>query len=71
MAKQYVITEEEFHSLIDSLKLADYTRPNKNNQDLVLTPDEANRLQAVHRHFHHYVVRWVQAMGCSGVRGIE
>lgn len=71
MAKQYVITEEEFHSLIESLKIADYTRPNKNNQAEVLSSNEANRLAAVHRHFHYHVVRWVQAMGCSAVRGIE
>jgi hypothetical protein len=71
MAKQYVVTEEEFHSLIDSLMLADYSRPHKNNPDNLLTPQEANRLNSVHRHFHHYVVRWIQAMGCSGVRGID
>lgn len=66
MAKQYVVTEEEFLSLIDQLKLQSMQANNVMRADY----DKPPTADDIHRAFHYVAVRWVQAMGCSAVRGI-
>lgn len=65
MAKQYVVTEEEFLSLIDQLKLQSMQSANVLRAD----HDKPPTADDIHRAFHYVAVRWVQAMGCSAVRG--
>lgn len=65
MSKVYVVTEEEFMSLIESLELI---RLRENNV-LSKNPDEVPTKEEMHRAFHYVVVRWVQAMGFQGFRG--
>lgn len=79
MARQYVITEEEMQSLIDSLEL------HRLRQDNVCNPtrhlDDAWRnlsdkekanigaaVDSLHRGFHFVAVRWAQSMGFDGRR---
>lgn len=68
MAKQYVITEEEMNGLLDQLKLKEMERANIMRENAPLSPDEQNRLNAVHRSFHMVCVRWAQAIGFDGYR---
>jgi hypothetical protein len=65
MAVQYVVTEEEFLSLIDQLKIERLKRDNISSCD-GKTPDQMR--DSIHRGFHFVVTRWVQAMGCKGYR---
>lgn len=65
MAKQYVITEEEMLSLIESLELAklremDAHAPNS----IIHKPD----VDSLHRKFHYVAVRWAQSVGFDGYR---
>lgn len=68
MAKVYIVTEEEFHSLIDQLKLESFNEHNimRTNPDDIAGPQ---RVRDIHRAFHYVAVRWVQTMGCTAVRG--
>lgn len=65
MALVYQITEPEMNALFDRLKLVEAQRQDDPN----LTPDERNRLAAVHRMFHMETVRWAQELGFKGYRG--
>lgn len=60
MARQYVVTEEEFMSLIESLKLEKMEKYYENGF--------SQEIQDMHRSFHYHVVRWVQDMGFKGHR---
>ena len=64
MAKQYVVTNEEFMSLIESLELVALRKANMMREDMSQPP----RFEDIHRAFHYVVVRWVQAMGADAVR---
>lgn len=66
MAVQYVVTREEFLSLIDQLKLETMNKENVLRIDYIKSPTPED----IHRSFHFVVVRWIQSMGCSAVRGI-
>lgn len=66
MARQYVVTEEEMLSLIDQLKLEALRDNNVCHVDPNMKP--ADLRDSIHRGFHFVVVRWVQAMGFSGIR---
>lgn len=65
MAKQYVVTEEEFMSLIESLELAALRKSNTLRAD----PSQPPSWDELHRGFHFVVVRWVQAVGFKAHRG--
>lgn len=73
MDRVYMITEPEMQGLMDQLHLAHML---SNNHIMhggppafeKLTPDERNRLETVHRAFHHVCVRWAQDMGFKGAR---
>lgn len=67
MAKVFIVTEEEFLSLIDQLKLQTMIADNVMREDYTKPPTVSD----IHRSFHYVAVRWVQAMGCSAVRGIS
>jgi len=64
MAKQYVVSEEEFMSLIESLELHALRKNNFIRDDMGKPPT----FEEIHRTYHYVVVRWVQAMGFGGVR---
>lgn len=78
MAKVYIITEAEMNSLMDQLELQNMRDKNmiiggfsvEDRQERYdkLSPDEQNRLNAVHRAFHFVCVRWAQEMGFRGMR---
>lgn len=72
MAKQYVVTEEEFLSLIESLELHKLRNGNICDPGRELLPDDRKRLEpaidSLHRGFHMVAVRWVQDMGFRGYR---
>ena len=71
MARVYVITEAEMQGLIDQLRLTDMGDKNVligGEQYERLTPEEKNRLNAVHSAFHYVCVRWAQEMGFKGGR---
>ena len=61
MARQYVITEEEMLSLIESLELH---KMRENN----LATSEKMTKDDMHRAFHYVVVRWAQSVGFDGYR---
>jgi hypothetical protein len=63
--KQYVVTEEEFMSLIESLELVALRKHNMIRDDMSKPPSWDD----LHRSFHYVVVRWVQKMGFGGHRG--
>lgn len=63
--KQYVVTEEEFMSLIESLELEALRKHNIMREDYSKPPTHDD----FHRAFHYVVVRWVQNMGFKGHRG--
>ena len=65
MARQYVVTEEEFMSLVESLELAALRKHNMLRDDMTKPPSWDD----IHRSFHHVVVRWVQQMGFNARRG--
>jgi hypothetical protein len=65
VAKQYIVTEEEFMSLIESLELEALRKNNVMREDHTKPPTHAD----IHRAFHFVVVRWVQKMGFGGHRG--
>lgn len=67
MAIQYIVTREEFLSLIDQLRLTGMQERNLLSSRAGSPPTQED----IHRAFHFVVVRWIQAMGCSAVRGIE
>lgn len=67
MARQYVITEEEMMSLIDSLetvKLREAGHFRGTSQE----DWDKFKLDDMHRTFHMVAVRWAQAMGFDGRR---
>lgn len=64
MAKQYVITEEEFMSLIESLELVKLRKANVIRDNMKEPPS----WEDIHRSFHYVVVRWIQEMGFGGIR---
>ncbi|PQM29386.1 hypothetical protein CVO77_00150 [Sphingopyxis lindanitolerans] len=64
MARQYVVTEEEMLSLVESMEL-EKMRMNGHFRQMDATSQE---IQDVHRAFHFVAVRWVQAMGFQGYR---
>ena len=79
MARQYVITEEEYQSLLDKLELinlrnANVCDPMRHMDDAwrnLSDKEKANMQPAVeslHRGFHYVVVRWAQEMGFDGRR---
>ena len=63
--KQYVVTEEEFMSLLESLELASLRNDNVIRDD----PSKPPTADDMHRAFHFVVTRWVQNMGFKGHRG--
>lgn len=66
MARQYVVTEEEMLSLIESMELEAMRKAGHfRGQDDKLTRQE---IQDMHRAFHFIAVRWVQSVGFSGIR---
>lgn len=65
MARQYVVTEEEMLSLIESLEL------NKLRARDAHAPHAAIHKQDIdhiHRTFHGVTVRWAQSIGFDGYR---
>lgn len=64
MAKQYIVTEEEFLSLIESLELVKLRDNNIMRADFDKPPSKGD----MHRAFHYVVVRWVQEMGFKAHR---
>ena len=65
MARQYVITEEEMMSLLESLELASLrARDSHATNAPIHKPD----IDSVHRHFHLVTVRWAQSVGFDGYR---
>jgi hypothetical protein len=64
--KQYVVTEEEFMSLIEGLKLEQFHSASDPNRFLDATgkPD----VPRLHKAFHHRVIVWMQSMGFKGYR---
>lgn len=65
MARQYVVTEEEMISLIESLELAKMRLENAHAEKAAIHKQD---IDDVHRGFHFTVVRWAQAMGFDGRR---
>lgn len=63
--KQYVVTEEEFMSLIESLELVALRKANMMRDD----PTKPPSWDDLHSAFHYVVVRWTQKMGFGGHRG--
>ena len=61
MAKQYVITEEEFLSLLESLELHKLRRNN-------VCETETPTADDLHRGFHYVTVNWIQQMGFTSCR---
>ena len=79
MARQYVITEEETLSLIESLELVrlrneNVCAPYRHLDDAWrnLSDEEKKNvmpaIDSLHRGFHFVVVRWAQQMGFDGRR---
>lgn len=79
MAKQYVVTEEELLSLIESMELQKYREENNSypyrsldNEWRQLSQKEKDNMKTAidetHRRFHMGVVRWVQSIGFNGYR---
>ena len=64
MAKQFVVTEEEFMSLIESLEIHALRKNNIMREDY----SKPATHEDIHRSFHYVVVRWVQKMGADAVR---
>lgn len=64
MARQYVVTEEEMRSLLNSLEL----RSMQDNNMLREDADKPPTMAGVHRAFHYVAVRWMQSVGFSGLR---
>lgn len=63
MARQYVVTEEELLSLIESLEL------NKLRKTVEQGKTHDQVTSDMHRSFHFVVTRWVQSIGFKGYRG--
>jgi len=61
MARQYIITEEEMLSLIESLEIVKLREAN-------FMRDYSIEMDDMHRRFHMVVVRWAQNMGFDGYR---
>lgn len=66
MARQYVVTEEEMLSLIESIELGKMRQMNEHAPQATIHKQD---IDDIHRQFHYIVVRWVQAMGFKGHRG--
>ena len=65
MARQYVVTEEEMLSLIESLELVKLRAAAAHASKSVVHKQDIDDL---HRVFHFYVVNWAQKMGFDGRR---
>lgn len=65
MAIQYVVTEEEMMSLIESLELHALRKNNIMRADYSTPPTH----EEMHRSFHFVAVRWAQSIGFRGLRG--
>ena len=65
MARQYVITEEEMLSLIETLELA---KLRQFDSHASMSPIHRDEIESVHRTFHFHVVKWAQKMGFDGYR---
>ena len=65
MARQYVITEAEMLSLIESLELAKLRTMNGHAPKAAIHKFD---IDDIHRTFHHVTVRWAQDMGFDGYR---
>jgi len=65
MARQYVVTEEEMLSLIETLELA---RLRKFDAHAPSASIHRQDIDDMHRSFHFHVVRWAQSMGFDGYR---
>ena len=65
MARQYVVTEEEMMSLIESLELAKMRLENAHAEKATIHKQD---IDPIHRSFHFTVVRWAQSMGFNGWR---
>lgn len=65
MAKQYVVTEEEMMSLIESLELA---KMRQEANHAPTSPIHKQDIDNVHRAFHFVTVRWAQSIGFNGWR---
>lgn len=78
MARVYMITEPEMQALLDQLEMKNMVDKNlmiggasaseRQQRYEALSPEEQNRLNAVHRAFHYVCVRWAQEMGFTGGR---
>lgn len=71
MARVYKITEVEMLSLLDQLEVKSMTDKNiliHPDRYEKLSPEEHNRLNAVHRAFYMVCVRWAQSVGFDGYR---
>lgn len=77
MARQYVVTEAEYHSLLDRLDLSKMKDENVNDPHRWISEEwrnlsdkeKANMGQAIdsiHRGVRMVVVRWAQEMGFDG-----
>ncbi len=65
MAIQYVVTEEEMLSLIESLELEKLREMNSHAPN---SPIHKQDIGDIHRAFHYVTVRWVQSIGFKGFR---
>lgn len=73
MARQYVVTEEEMLSLIESMELQKLRDANICDPLIrELSAEDYRKLlpaiESLHRGFHMVAVRWVQSVGFSGLR---
>ncbi len=65
MAVQYVVTEEELLSLIESLELNKLREMDRHALNSSIHKQDIGDL---HRAFHYVTVRWVQSIGFKGFR---
>lgn len=65
MAVQYVVTEEELMSLIESLELSKLRQMNDHAPNSTIHKQD---IDDTHRAFHYVAVRWVQSIGFKGFR---
>lgn len=67
MSRQYVVTEEEMLSLIESLELTKL-RAEGHFRGTSDADFDKFKLDEMHRRFHYVAVRWAQQMGFDGWR---
>lgn len=65
MARQYVVTEEEMLSLIESMELA---RLRQTSEHAPQSSIHKADIDSLHRMFHMVTVRWAQKIGFDGYR---